>query len=95
MKKYVQTPTNLYCTFCKSVGHDDRDCRVMTSCMKGQETYTKFKAKYNKKETLRSTTPLGEETSILMVDSEDEDEEEVWVEAEDRSFVTTAHNQDT
>jgi hypothetical protein len=28
MKKYVQTPTNLYCTFCKSIGHDDRDCRA-------------------------------------------------------------------
>jgi hypothetical protein len=27
MKKYVQTPTNLYCTFCKLVGHDDKDCR--------------------------------------------------------------------
>jgi hypothetical protein len=28
MKKYVQTPKNLYCTFCKSIGHDDRDCRA-------------------------------------------------------------------
>jgi hypothetical protein len=28
MQKYVQTPTNLYCTFCKSMGHDDRDCRA-------------------------------------------------------------------
>jgi hypothetical protein len=28
MQKYVQTHTNLYCTFCKSVGHDDRDCRA-------------------------------------------------------------------
>jgi hypothetical protein len=28
MQNYVQTPTNLYCTFCKSVGHDDRDCRA-------------------------------------------------------------------
>jgi hypothetical protein len=28
MKKYVQTPTNLYCTFYKSIGHDDRDCRA-------------------------------------------------------------------
>jgi hypothetical protein len=27
MKKYVQTPKNLYFTFCKCVGHDDRDCR--------------------------------------------------------------------
>jgi hypothetical protein len=57
---------------------------IMISCMKVQETYTKFKLKYRKKETLRSITPLGEETSILMVDSKEEDEEEVWVEAEDR-----------
>ena len=28
MKKYFQKPTNLYCTFCKSVGHDDSDCRA-------------------------------------------------------------------
>jgi hypothetical protein len=27
LKTYVQTLTNLYCTFCKSVGHDDMDCR--------------------------------------------------------------------
>jgi hypothetical protein len=27
MKKYVHTPTNLYCTFCKSMGHDEKDCR--------------------------------------------------------------------
>jgi hypothetical protein len=39
------------------------------SCMKGQGTYTKFKAKYNKKETLRNITPLVEETSILVLDS--------------------------
>jgi hypothetical protein len=28
MKKYVQTPTNMYFMFCKSVGHNDRDCRA-------------------------------------------------------------------
>ena len=28
MKKYVQTPTNLYCTFCKSVGHDEKYYRA-------------------------------------------------------------------
>jgi hypothetical protein len=28
MHKYVHTPTKLYCTFCKSTGHDDRDCRA-------------------------------------------------------------------
>jgi hypothetical protein len=28
MKKYVQTPTNMYFMFYKSIGHDDRDCRA-------------------------------------------------------------------
>jgi hypothetical protein len=28
MQKYVQIPTKVYCTFCKSVGHNDRDCRA-------------------------------------------------------------------
>jgi hypothetical protein len=27
MQKYVHTPTNLYCTFYKSVEHDERECR--------------------------------------------------------------------
>jgi hypothetical protein len=49
---------------------------LMISCMKGRGIYTKFKAKYNKKEALRSVTPLGDETSTLMVDSEEEEEEE-------------------
>jgi hypothetical protein len=65
------------------------------SCTKGQETYTKFKVKCNKKETLPSITLQEEETSILIVDSDEEEEEEAWVEAEDRSSVITAHNQDT
>jgi hypothetical protein len=64
---------------------------IMTSCTKGQETYTKFKAKYNK-EMLHNLTPLREETSILAVDSKYEDEEEISIEAEDRSSVTTSHN---
>ena len=27
LQKYVQTPKNLFCTFCKSVGHDENNCR--------------------------------------------------------------------
>jgi hypothetical protein len=41
----------------------------MTSCMKGQEMYTRSKAKYIKKETMHNITPREEETSILVVDS--------------------------
>jgi hypothetical protein len=29
MHKYQTVPKNSYCTFCKSVGHDDKDCRTM------------------------------------------------------------------
>ena len=68
---------------------------LMISCIKGQEIYTRFKVKYNKKETLRSITPLGEETSILVVDSKEWDEEEAWVEAKERSSIIVVHNQDT
>jgi hypothetical protein len=28
MKKYVEKPTNIYYTFCKYVGHDEKDCRA-------------------------------------------------------------------
>ena len=64
---------------------------LMISCMKGQETYIRFKAKYKKKETVRSITLLGEETSILAVDLEEEEEEEVWVEVEKISSVIIVH----
>jgi hypothetical protein len=57
---------------------------LMISCMKGRETYTRFKVKYNKKETLYNTTLQGEETSILVVDIEEEEEEEVWAKAKDK-----------
>jgi hypothetical protein len=57
---------------------------ITISCMKFQGIYTRFKVKYNKKETLHSISPLGEETSTLVVDSKEEEEEEVWVEVEDR-----------
>jgi hypothetical protein len=29
MQKYQTVLKNSYCTFCKSVGHDDKDCRTM------------------------------------------------------------------
>jgi hypothetical protein len=57
---------------------------LMISCMKDQEIYIRSKVKYIKKETLRSITPQEEETSILAVDSEDKDEEEVWAKAKEK-----------
>jgi hypothetical protein len=57
---------------------------LMISCMKGREKYTKFKAKYNKRETLCSKTLRGEEISLLTVAIEEEEEEEVWAKAEDK-----------
>jgi hypothetical protein len=48
-----------------------RIVEIMTSYMKYQGISTKFKVTYSKKETLRSIIPLEEETSTLMVDSEE------------------------
>jgi hypothetical protein len=70
-----------------------RTVELTTSCMKDQGLYTKFKAKYNNQGTLRSIITLEEETSTLVVDSKEEDEEEVWVEVKARSFVIIAHSQ--
>ena len=28
IQKIVSKPTNLYCTFCRSVGHEEKDCRA-------------------------------------------------------------------
>jgi hypothetical protein len=57
---------------------------IIISCIKGQLIYTKFNLKYIKKETLRSITPLGEETSTLVLDFNEDEEEEVWIEIKDR-----------
>ena len=58
--------------------------------MKGQGIHTIFKVRYSKNKKLHSISPLEEETSILAVDSEDENEEEVWAEVENISSVTIA-----
>jgi hypothetical protein len=67
----------------------------MTLCTKDRGTYTRSKAKHNNKETLHSITPQEKEISIPSVDTEDEDKDEEWVKAKERSFVTTVCNQDT
>jgi hypothetical protein len=68
---------------------------LMISCMKGQEIYIGFKERCRKREILHSLIPQEEETSTLMVDSYEEDEEEAWVEVEVGSFVIITHSQDT
>jgi hypothetical protein len=70
-----------------------RTVELMASYMKYQGISTKFKAKYSKKETLRSIIPLEEETSTLMVDSKEENKEEAWVKVEVKSFFISVHNQ--
>jgi hypothetical protein len=95
MQKYVQTPTNLYCTFCKSVGYDEKDCRAYDLLHKISRNTYRYKDKYIRKEILRNITLQQKETSILVVDSEEEDEQEAWVKVEVRSFFITVHTQDT
>jgi hypothetical protein len=64
------------------------------SCMKDQWIHKGLKEKHNKKEIMHSSTPQEEETSTLLVDSEEEDEVEVWVEVQVIFFVINLHNQD-
>jgi hypothetical protein len=67
---------------------------ITISCMKDQGIHIEFKEKHNKNEIMCNSTPQEEETSTLMVDSEEEDEVEVWVKVEVRSFSITALSQD-
>jgi hypothetical protein len=78
---------NLWGTTRRTVG-------IMTYCMKDQYTHIGFKERCSRREMLHILTLWEEETSTLMVDSEDEKEEEAWVEVEVRSFVITAPSQE-
>jgi hypothetical protein len=49
--------------------------------------------KYNMREMLHSLILQEEETSTLMVDSEEQDEEEAWVEVKVKSFFITTYKQ--
>ena len=81
MFRHLQTSTSHFVNLWAMMR---RTVELMTSYMKDQGISTKFKAKYNKKETLCNIIPLEEKPSTLMVDSEEEDEEEAWAEVEVR-----------
>ena len=68
---------------------------ILTWWTKDQGTYTRSKAKYTMKEIMHNIILQEEEVSILGVDTEDEDEEEVWAKAKDKLSVITACSQDT
>jgi hypothetical protein len=69
-----------------------RTVGIMTSCMKGEGVHIESKENYNKKGMLHSSIPQEEETSTLAVGSEEEDEEEAWVEVEVKLFSITTPN---
>jgi hypothetical protein len=71
-----------------------RNVGIMISCMKGQGIHIEFKEKCSHKGKLCSLILQEEETSTLVVDLEEEDEVEVWVEFEVKLFSITAHTQD-
>jgi hypothetical protein len=53
-----------------------RTVGIMNSCMKVQGIHIEFKENYSQKEMLCGSIPQEEETSTLLVDSEEWDEEE-------------------
>jgi hypothetical protein len=62
----------------------------MNSSMKGQGMHIEFKENYSQKKTMCSSIPQEEETSTLVVDSDQEDEVEVWVKVEVRLVSITS-----
>jgi hypothetical protein len=60
--------------------------------MKGQGMHIEFKENYIKKGMLHSSIPQEEETSILMVGSEEEDKEAVGVDVKVRLSTRTMPN---
>jgi hypothetical protein len=67
---------------------------ITISCMKDPGTHIEFKENLSKKETVCISIPQEEGISTLDVDSEEEDEEEVWVKVEVRLFSIIVHSQE-
>jgi hypothetical protein len=90
MQKYVQTPTNLYCTFCKFVGHDEKDCRAYDLLHERSRDTYRIQGDMQKERNASQFNSPEDEISTLAVDSEEE--KEAWVEVEVRSFSITMPN---
>jgi hypothetical protein len=73
-----------------------RIVELTTSYMKDQESTYRIQGEVqHRRETLHSLILQEEETSTLAVDSEEENEEEAWVEVTFILFVINVHIQDT
>ena len=95
MKKYVQTPKNLYCTFCKSIGHDDRDCRAYDLMHERSRDIYKIQGEVQQEGNTTQYNSHGRGNFNPHSGFRGKDEEEEWVEAVEKSSVITVHNQDT
>jgi hypothetical protein len=95
MKKCVQTPTNHYCTFCKYVAHDEKYCRAYYLLHERSRYTYIIQGKVQQDGNTTQFNSPGRGKFNPRDDSEEEDEEEAWVEVEVRSFVITVHNQIT
>jgi hypothetical protein len=62
MKKYIQTPTNLYYTLCKSVGHDEKDCRAYDLFHERSRDIYKIQGEVQQEGNTTQYTPQEEET---------------------------------
>jgi transcription initiation factor TFIID subunit TAF12 len=69
MKKFVQTPTNFYCMFCKSIGHDDMDCRDYDLMHERSRDIYKIQGELQQEGNTTQYNSQEEETSTVMVDS--------------------------
>jgi hypothetical protein len=95
LQKYQSTPRNLFCNFCKYVGHDEKDCHIQLNERVHFRCIQNPRRKCCNKEEFHSTI-LQE--ALTRVDEEDltevKDEEDLVEEEEDQSFVIIVINQE-
>jgi hypothetical protein len=92
MKNYVQTPTNLYCTFCKSVGHDDRDYRAYDLMHERSRDIYKIQGEVQQEGNTTQYNSPGRGNFNPCGGFRGRGQGEVWVKAKDISSIITTHN---
>jgi hypothetical protein len=93
MQKYVQTPTNLYFTFYKSVGHADQYCRAYDLMHERLRDIYKIQGEVHQEGNNAHYNPPGRGNFTPSGGyKEEEEEEEVWVEDEEKLVVINTHS---
>jgi hypothetical protein len=75
------------------VGHDEKDCRAYDLMHERSKDAYRIQGELQQKGNVAQFNPQEEDTSTLVVGSEEEENEEAWVKVEFRLFSITTPNQ--